>query len=498
MHEHYYLGLDQGTTGTTAILFDEHWNAVSRGYEQIPLLYPRSGWVEHDARAVWTSVLSATAQALAGAGADAGSIRSIGLDHEGESVVVWDKLTGEPIHNTIVWQDRRTAHYADSLVDQYNGLIHSKTGLMIDSYFSATKLKWILDHAEGAAELAAKGRLLAGTMDTWIIWKMTHGRTHITDASTASRTMLFNLESGDWDQELLDLFEIDRSLLPEIRDSASVYAWTDPLDFLGAQIPISGILVDQQAALVGQACVRPGMVKTTYGTGCFMLMNTGETPVFSESGLLPTVAWQLSGKRTYALDGGVYITGGAVRWLQESLNLVEDPRDTEQLALQVPDNGGVYFVPAFTGLAAPHWDSYASGMVIGITGGTQKAHIVRAALEATCYQVRDVLDVMRRDSNVPITAMRCNGRATANRFLMQFQSDVLDLPLEIPERSDTTAFGSAFMGALGLGEFEDISDAEQLWRSERCFEPRMDISQQERLLYRWHRAVERSKYWRED
>lgn len=498
MHECYYLGLDQGTTGTTAILFDRQWNAVSRGYEQIPLLYPRSGWVEHDARAVWTSVLSSTAQALSQIGAEAGSIRCIGLNHEGESVVVWDKLTGEPIYNTIVWQDRRTAHYADSLTDQYNGLVRGKTGLMIDSYFSATKLKWILDHAEGAGELAAKGRLLAGTMDSWIIWKMTHGRTHVTDASTASRTMLFNLESGDWDQELLDLFELDRSLLPEVRDSAAVYAWTDPLDFLGARIPISGILVDQQAALVGQACVQPGMVKTTYGTGCFMLMNTGETPVFSESGLLPTVAWQLSGKRTYALDGGVYITGGATRWLQESLNLVEDPRDTEPLALQVPDNGGVYFVPAFTGLAAPHWDSYASGMVIGITGGTRKAHIVRAALEATCYQVRDVLDVMCRDSNVPITAMRCNGRATANRFLMQFQSDILDLPLEIPEHADTTAFGSAFMGALGLGEFESISDAAQLWRSEHRFEPRMDASRREHLLYHWHRAVERSKYWRED
>lgn len=496
--ESYYLGLDQGTTGTTAVIFDQNWNPVSRGYEKVSLIYPQVGWVEHNAKDVWNSVLSATSQALRQAGIDTSAVRCVGLNHEGESVVVWDGLTGEPISNSIVWQDRRTAREANRLADRYGPLVHEKTGLMIDSYFSATKIQWILEHTENSAELLKQGRLLAGTMDTWLIWKMSHGRIYVTDASTASRTMLFNLHTGDWDDELLDIFGLNRSIFPEISDSAMVYGHTDPLDFLGANIPISGILVDQQAAMIGQACIRSGMVKTTYGTGCFMLMNTGDTPVISESGLLPTVAWRLSGKLTYALDGGVYITGGATKWLQEGMELMADPADSEQLALQIPDNGGIYFVPAFTGLAAPHWDSYATGLLIGINGGTKKAHIVRAALEATSYQVRDVMDVMQHYSNVPITAMRCNGRSTSNRFLMQFQADILNIPLEIPKISDTTAFGAAFMGALGVGAYQSITDVEQIWSSAQHFEPQMDESQRDHLLYQWHRAVERAKYWRED
>lgn len=497
MGKYYYLGLDQGTTGATAVLFDQNWKLVARGYQEIPLLYPRNGWVEHKTQDVWNAVLTATAQALRYAEIDSTAVRCMGLNHEGESVVVWDKFSGNPLYNTIVWQDRRTVHMADYLGEQYNDLVHSKTGLMIDSYFSAIKLQWIFQHVDPDGSLRRAKRLLAGTMDTWLIWKMTHGRTYVTDASTASRTMLFNIHTGDWDDELLDLFELDRSVLPEIMDSAMVYAHTDPLDFLGARIPISGILVDQQAALVGQACVRPGMVKTTYGTGCFMLMNTGDRITASGNGLLPTVAWRLAGKLTYALDGGVYITGGATKWMQENLELVADVRQTEQIALSVPDNGGVYFVPAFTGLAAPHWDSYASGMMIGITGGTQKAHLIRAALEATCYQVRDVLDVMRRIANVDIPSMRCNGRAIENQFLMQFQSDILNIPLAIPEIPETTAFGSAFMGALGLGDYDSICDVEQIWHSAHCYKPVIETTEREQLLYHWHRAVERAKYWYE-
>lgn len=498
MKERYYLGLDQSTMGTTAILFDRNWKEAGRGYHEIPLYYPQAGWVEHDAREVWASVLSATLQALSSTGSGPESIVCVGLNHEGESVVVWDRVTGQPIHNSIVWQDRRTAREADHMADHYNELVHGKTGLMIDAYFSATKIKWILDHVEGARDLMQQGRLLCGTLDTWIVWKITHGRVHVTDASTASRTLLFNIHTGQWDDELLELFGIDRAILPEIRDSATHYAYTDPLDFLGARVPISGILVDQQAAMVGQACITPGTIKTTYGTGCFMLMNTGDKAVASTNGLLPTVAWKLKDQMTFALDGGVYITGAATKWLKEGLGIITSTAESERYALEVEDNGGVYFVPAFSGLAAPHWDSYASGMMIGITGGTRRAHIIRATLEATAYQVRDVLDVMQKEANVPISVIRCNGAATSNRFLMQFQSDILGIPLDIPEVVETTALGAAFMGALGIGEFGDIRDVENIWKLSRRYEPKMSRDQRDSLLYHWHRAVERAKYWIED
>ncbi|BAK97896.1 glycerol kinase [Oscillibacter valericigenes Sjm18-20] len=498
MSAQYYLGIDQGSTGTTAILFDSTWHVASRGYSNIHLFYPRDGWVEHDAEEVWQSVQRAVAQALRAPAIRPDQIRSIGLNHEGETVVIWDAKTGRPLCRSIVWQDRRTARYADAMADQYNFLVRKKTGLMIDSYFSATKLKWMLDHVENAREYLRQGRLLAGTMDTWIVWRMTGGKTHITDASTASRTMLFDVTEGNWCPELVDLFDLDLSILPTISDSTISGVQTDPESFQGIRAPLSGVLVDQQAALLGQACVTPGSVKTTYGTGCFMLMNTGHAMALSKNGLLPTVAWRLHGKTTYALDGGVYITGAAVKWLQEGLEVVASPADTEQLALSVPDNGGVYFVPAFTGLAAPHWDSYARGMMIGITGGTQRAHVVRATLESTAYQVRDVLDVMRRESGVSVPVMRCNGRATANTFLMQFQADILGIPLEIPEIEATTALGSAFLGSIGLGDYGGVEDLSQIWRCARCYEPRMSADQRGSLLYHWHRAIERAKYWSED
>lgn len=494
----YYLGIAQGTSGTAAILFDEKWHIASRGYKATPLAYPREGWVEQDVERVWEAVTAAVGQAMEAAAALPEQIRSVGLNHEGETVVLWDRETGRPLCRAISWQDRRTARYVDLIADEYNDLVQSKTGLMVDSYFSATKLTWMLDHVENARAYLESGRLMAGTMDTWIIWRMTGGRAYITDASTASRTMLYDVAQGCWSEELIDLFRLSPAMLPEIRDSIITGVQTDPDVFLGIAAPVSGVLVDQQAALLGQACVSPGSVKTTYGTGCFMLMNAGSTMAHSLHGLLPTVAWRVGGQSTYALDGGVYVTGAATKWLQEELDLLGSPAESERLAMSVSDNGSVYFVPAFTGLAAPHWDSYARGMIIGLTGGTKKAHIVRAALEATTYQVRDVLEVMQRDSGVSVPVMRCNGRATENRFLMQFQADILNIPLEIPENQETTALGTAFLSSVGLGDYGQLEDIAEIWRSARTYEPHMSADQRDELLYHWHRAVERAKYWSED
>ena len=494
----YFLGLDQGTTGTTAILFDENWRLAARGYREIRQIYPQAGWVEHDAVDIWHSVKYAVKEALQLAGAGPQDIACIGIDHEGESVVMWDKLSGDPIYNTIVWQDRRTARYADTLAAEHGDLIRERTGLMVDSYFSALKLHWLLENVPEAKQLQAEGRLLAGTMDTWLVWKMTHGKLHVTDASTASRTMMLNLRSGDWDDDVLKIVGVDRSILPTICDSAMLYGYTDPIDFCGINAPISGILVDQQAALFGQACITPGTVKTTYGTGCFMLMNTGDTPVYSPNGILTTVGWQIKGKRSFALDGGIYISGAATQWLRDGLKIIKSASETEAMALAAGDNGGLYFVPSFTGLAAPYWDSYARGMMIGITGGTTREHVVRATLESTAYQVSDVLKVMQQDSNVPITVMRCDGGATANNFLMQFQSDILGIPLNVPEIIDTTALGAAYMAAMGIGAFSSPTELASQWRLARSFEPKMSVDQRESLLADWHRAVDRALKWSQE
>ncbi len=495
MEKKYYLGIDQGTTGTTAILFDEKWNLAARGYKEICQIYPRAGWVEHDAVEIWESVLSAVQEAMRTADADPSDILCLGIDHEGESVVVWDRTTGIPVYNAIVWQDRRTARYSDSLSEKYGEMVREKTGLMIDSYFSGTKIQWILDNVEGARAKMKAGGLMAGNMDAWLIWKMTHGRVHATDATTASRTMLFNIHDAKWDQEILDLLKIDEKILPEIRDSASLFGETDSMDFLGIQAPISGVLVDQQAALFGQACVAPGTIKTTYGTGCFMLMNTGTQPVYSPNGILTTVAWQLEGKLQFALDGGIYISGAATQWLRDGLKIIRSASETESMARSAGENGGVYFVPCFTGLAAPYWDSYARGMMIGITGGTTQEHIVRATLESTAYQVKDVLDVMEKDAQVPITVMRCDGGATVNSFLMQFQADILGIPLDVPVISDTTALGAAYMAALGMSTFQSVNDVSAHWKLARRYEPQMSRDERESLLFDWHRAVERSRRW---
>ena len=491
----YYLGLDQGTTGTTAILFDEQFRQVSRGYREIRQIYPQPGWVEHDALDIWDSACAAVDQALQRAGAAGSDILCVGIDHEGESVMLWDRLTGEPVANAIVWQDRRTTAEAEALAAAHGALIRQRTALMVDSYFSALKIQWLLRNVPAARELLAQNRLLCGTMDTWLVWKMTGGAVHATDVSTGSRTMLMNLEKGDWDDDILALLDIPRAILPPIGQSAGDYGRCVPELFCGISAPISGVLVDQQAALFGQTCFTPGTVKTTYGTGCFMLMNTGARPVQSPGGLLTIVGWKMGGQTTYALDGGIYISGAATQWLRDGLRIIDSAAQTEAMALSVKDNGGVYFVPAFTGLAAPYWDSYARGTMVGITGGTTREHIVRATLESTAYQVCDVLATMERDSGVAITAMRCDGGAVANGFLMQFQSDLLGIPVHIPRITDTTALGAAFMAAIGAGYVSSTDELSRHWQLARSFEPRMSADERQSLLARWHRAVERARDW---
>lgn len=493
----YFLGLDQGTTGTTVMIFDENWNKVSRAYKEHTQHYPKPGWVEHDPMEIWRNILKTIDIATKEAGITEEDITCIGMDNQGETVMLWDKISGVPVYNAIVWQDRRTAEEADEITKKYGDMIREKTGLIVDAYFSATKIKWIIDNVPGVKEKMKQGRIIAGTLDTWMIWKLTHGRVCATDYSTASRTMLLNIHTGEWDDEILEALDIPKSILPEIKDSSTIFGYTDPLDFFGAIVPISSSVVDQQAALFGQACFKEGTVKTTYGTGCFMLMNTGEKPVYSENGLLTTVGWGLNkGKDiTFALDGGIYIAGAAVQWLRDKLQIITDAAQTEDLAKSVPDTGGVFFVPAFAGLAAPHWDQYARGTFVGITGGTGREQIVRATLESMAYQVKDNLDVMEKDSGIKIKVMRVDGGASANDFLMQFQADILGIPVEVPEIIDTTALGAAYLAAYGIGEFHDFKELEANWKLAKRFEPQMDEKTRKELLYQWHRAVERSKGW---
>ena len=496
----YYMGIDQGTTGTTVLVLDEEWNQLSRGYKEHTQIYPRPGWVEHDPLEIWERIKEAVKDAAAQADIKSmNEIACIGLDNQGETVVLWDKETGEPVYNAIVWQDRRTAKEADAIAEKYGKMIREKTGLVVDAYFSATKIKWVIDHVAGVKEKIAENRILAGTLDTWMIWKMTHGRAFVTDPSTASRTMLFNIHTGQWDDEILQALEIPKSILPEIKNSAEIYGKTEPEDFCGAAIPISGSVVDQQAALFGQTCFDSGTVKTTYGTGCFMLMNTGEMPIFSENGLLTTVGWGLDGgKMTFSLDGGVYIAGAAIQWLRDKLKIITKAAETEEMAKSVPDTGGVYFVPAFSGLAAPHWDQYARGTMVGLTGGTTREQIVRATLESIAYQVKDNLDVMIGDSGIDIKVMRVDGGACVNEFLMQFQADILGIPVDVPVINETTALGAAYLAAYGIGEFRQLDDIKGKWKLKKRYEPKMDHETREKLLRKWHKAVERAKKWEEE
>lgn len=498
MAKKYFLGIDNGTTGTTALLLDENWQQVGRGYKELTTFYPDDGWVEQDAEEIWDTVLYATQAACDAAGIKPTDIACMGIDNVGETVVLWDKTTGKPVYHAIVWQDRRTARYCDSMKEKWDDFVKARAGVMIDSYFSATKIKWILDNVEGVKEKVAQGRILASTLDGWFFWKLTKGQVFATDASTASRTMLMNYLTGKWDKDLLDLFEINPNMLAEICDSSHVFGYTEPDVFLGARIPIGGGIVDQQSSLFGQGCLEAGMTKCTYGTGCFMLMNTGNKPVNSPNGLLTTVAWQLDGKMSYALDGGIYVAGAATQWLRDKLGIIKSASETEKMALDAGTNGGVFFVPAFSGLAAPHWDSYARGTMVGITGGTTKEQIVRATLEATAYQVKDNLDVMNTDSGFPTKRLRVDGGAVVNNFLMQFQSDILNVPIDVPQISETTALGAAYLAALATGEFKSIEEIAANWKVARSFEPKMSEDQRQALMHKWHKAVERAKAWAED
>ena len=487
----YFLGIDQGTTGVTALLCDINFAPISRGYCEIAQFYPQNGWVEHDPEDIWRSVKAATAEAMKKASAHPSDIIAIGIDHEGESVLLWDKESGRAVYPSIVWQDKRTSARAEELEAEYGELFRKKTALSPDSYFSATKIEWVLENIPQCRDLLAENRLLAGNNDAWLLYKMTGGRAHKTDASTASRTMLYNIENGEWDAELCGILGIDPSILPEIGDSARDFGISDPDEFLGIRAPICAMLNDQQAALLGQGCVREGMLKTTYGTGCFILINTGKRPICSDSGLITTVAWQIGGKRTFALDGGIYIAGAAIQWLRDGLGIIESPKDCEAICKSVPSNGGVYFVPAFSGLAAPYRDPDARGMITGLTRGTTRAHIVRAAEEAIAYQVADLVEIIKRDADIDIPLMRCDGGAVRDGFLMQFQSDILNVPLQIPSCTEATARGAAFAAAVGCG-MADILDAEKLFEAEKRYTPEMSFNERERMQNDWHRAVERA------
>ncbi len=494
----YVLALDQGTTSSRAIVFD-HAGAVravaQREFEQI---FPRPGWVEHDAREIWSSQAGVAAEALARAGLSAADVAAIGITNQRETTVVWDRATGEPVYHAIVWQDRRTAGYCDQLkADGKADLFRRKTGLVLDAYFSGTKLRWILDNVEDARARAEAGELAFGTIDTWLVWQLTGGRRHVTDVSNASRTLLLNIHTGDWDDELLGVLGVPRAVLPQVRASSEVYGETtgDPFE---RPIPIAGIAGDQQAALFGQVCTRPGMVKNTYGTGCFMLMNTGTEPVASRNNLLTTVAWKIGGQLHYALEGSIFIAGAVVQWLRDGLGLIGSSAEVEALARQVEDNGGVYLVPAFVGLGAPHWDAYARGAVVGLTRGSTKAHLARAALESIAYQTADVIHAMEADAGIRLAELRVDGGATANDLLMQFQADLLGVPVVRPTVPETTALGAAYLAGLATGFWKDLDEIAEQWQIDRTFAPAMDRPQAEALLRRWSKALDRAKAWEDE
>jgi len=494
--ERYILALDQGTTSSRAIIFDHLGRVVTMVNQEFSQIYPKPGWVEHDPVDILESQISVAKKALRTASIEPEQIAAIGVTNQRETTIVWDKKTGRPVYNAIVWQCRRTAGICDELkVKGYTDMIKDKTGLVIDAYFSATKLKWILQNIEGAGEKAKKGELLFGTVDTWLIWNLTGGKIHVTDYSNASRTMLFNIHKLDWDEELLEIFDIPRSMLPQVVPSSFIYGHTEK-EIFGKEIPISGDAGDQQAALFGQVCCEPGMVKNTYGTGCFILMNTGEKAVRSESGLLTTIAWSLRERQVcYALEGSVFVAGAAIQWLRDGLKIIEKASDTEYLASSIPDSGGVYFVPAFVGLGAPYWDMYARGTIVGITRGTNKEHIVRATLEAIAYQTRDVLEVMSKESKISLRSLKVDGGASMNNFLMQFQSDILGVPVERPKVSETTALGAAYLAGLATGYWQNHEEIAKQWQLDRRFEPKMNIDEREKLYCGWKRAIQRASKW---
>ena len=493
----FILALDQGTTSSRAILFDQAGAIRASAQKEFPQRYPQAGWVEHDPLEIWSSQLEVARAALASAGLRARDVAAIGITNQRETTVVWDRRSGEPIHNAIVWQDRRTASFCDDLKRAGHGeLITRKTGLVIDAYFSGSKIRWLLDHVPGAHDRARRGELAFGTIDTWLLWKLTRGALHVTDPSNASRTLLFNLHTGEWDEELLRLLDVPRELLPEVRSSSEIYGET-AAELLGAPVPIAGIAGDQQAALFGQNCFTRGLAKNTYGTGCFMLMNTGTQPVASRHQLLTTIAWQMGAQTDYALEGSVFIGGAVVQWLRDGLGLIKSSADVEALAASVPDCGGVYLVPAFAGLGAPHWDQYARGTITGLTRGTTAGHIARAALEGIAFQVADVLEVMREDSGIAMHELRVDGGASANNLLMQFQADLLQVPVVRPKVAETTAFGAACLAGLAVGFWKDRAEVGKAWQPDRTFEPAMCPEAVAHRRNRWAEALNRAREWEE-
>ncbi len=491
----YVMALDAGTTSNRCILFDKNGQICSMAQKEFTQFFPQPGWVEHDANEIWMTILLVAQEAMKQAGAAAGDVAAIGITNQRETTIVWDKKTGEPIYHAIVWQCRRTADYAESL--KAKGLTEAyreKTGLVIDPYFSATKLKWILDHVEGAREKAERGELLFGTVDSWIIWKLTGGKEHKTDYSNASRTMLFNIHSLCWDKEILEEMEIPESMLPQAVASSGIFGYSEP-SLLGESIPIAGVAGDQQAALFGQTCFEEGEAKNTYGTGCFMLMNTGEKPVRSENGLLTTIAWGYDGKINYALEGSVYVAGAAIQWLRDELELIDSAADSEYYATKVEDTNGCYVVPAFTGLGAPYWDPYARGMITGLTRGVNKCHIIRATLESLAFQTNDVLQAMESDSGIHLSALKVDGGACRNNFLMQFQADLIGAPLRRPECVETTALGAAYLAGLAVGYWADKNEIVNSWKTEKEFLPQMSEEKKQKELEGWKKAVSSSFGW---
>lgn len=494
----YVMALDAGTTSNRCILFDKAGNVCSVAQRPFTQYFPKPGWVEHDADEIWASMLGVAVEAMNKINASAEDIAGIGITNQRETAIVWDKETGQPVYHAIVWQCRRTSAYSDSLKEKgLTDTFRQKTGLVIDAYFSGTKVRWILENVPGAREKAQKGELLFGTVDTWLIWKLTKGRVHVTDYSNASRTMLFNINTLEWDDDILKELDIPKCILPEAKPSSCVYGMTDP-SFLGGEIPIAGAAGDQQAALFGQTCFIAGEAKNTYGTGCFLLMNTGEKPVLSNNGLVTTIAWGINGKVYYALEGSIFVAGAAIQWLRDEMRLVDSAADTEYMASKVKDTNGCYVVPAFTGLGAPHWDQYARGTIVGITRGVNKCHIIRAVLESLAYQTHDVITAMAADSGIELSALKVDGGASANNLLMQIQSDVINAPVLRPQCVETTAMGAAYLAGLAVGYWSDQSEVVKNWAIDRTFKPSIDDAQRGRMLKGWAKALTYSHGWAKD
>jgi glycerol kinase len=497
MTDGFVLAIDQGTTGTKVLVFDHDGSIRGLSYSEFTQHYPQPGWVEHDAEEIWTSTIDLIEDVLEKTGVRAADLRAIGITNQRETTLMWDRQTSEPLGRAIVWQDRRTAFICDQLKERkLEDAFRRKTGLVLDPYFSGTKIKWLLDNTEGLRERARRGEVAFGTIDSWLVWKLTGAGVHITDYSNASRTLLYNIHDLRWDDELLDALDIPRNILPEVMPSAHVYGHTDPSVFFGASVAVAGVAGDQQAALFGQACYGEGRAKNTYGTGSFILMNTGPSAVTSREGMLTTIAWGIKDEPVeYALEGAVFITGAAVQWLRDGLGIIEDAAETEALATLVASNEGVYFVPALTGLGAPHWDAYARGAILGLTRGTTRAHLVRATLESMCYQTRDVAEAMQRDSGIPLREIRADGGAVRNNFLMQFQADILGVPVDVPLVTETTSLGAAYLAGLAVGFWESREEIDSKWKRARRYEPRMSEDERDALYQRWLRAVACTKGW---